>query len=61
MYEVYQGGHLVSGNLVRDKTSLFCPLQGRTLSSRMRTQATGTRVTHPIVRKIAMEHEAYPQ
>jgi hypothetical protein len=55
------GGRLPLRNLVRGKTSLFRPLHSQTLSSRMRTQATGTRVTHPIVRKVLVEHEACPQ
>jgi hypothetical protein len=46
------GGHLALRNLVQDRTFLFRPLQGWTLSLKMKTQATGTRVTHPIVRKV---------
>jgi hypothetical protein len=52
MYEVYRGGRLALRNLVQGRTFVFCPLQGRTLSSKMKTQAMGTRVTHPIVRKV---------
>jgi hypothetical protein len=52
MYEVYRGGHLALQNLVRGRTFLFRPLQDRTLSSKMRTQAMETRVTHPLVRKV---------
>jgi hypothetical protein len=58
MYEVYRGGRLSLWNLVRGRTFFFRPLQGRTLSSRMKTQATETRVTHPIVRKVLVQHEA---
>jgi hypothetical protein len=58
MYEVYWGGRLPLRNLVRGRTSLFRPLHGQTLSSRMRTPATGTRVTHPIVRKVPAQREA---
>ena len=61
MYEVYLGGRLALQNLVRGRTFLFSPLQGRTLSSRMRTHATMIRVIHPVLRKVPTEHEAYPQ
>jgi hypothetical protein len=61
MYEVYWGRCLALRNLVRGRTFLFRPLQGRTLSSKMSTQATGTRVIHPIVRKVLVQHEACPQ
>jgi hypothetical protein len=61
MYEVYRGGRLALRNLVQDRTFLFRPLQGQTLSSKIKTQATGTRVTHPIVRKGPVQHEACPQ
>jgi hypothetical protein len=60
MYEVYQGGRLVLRNLVQGRTFLFHPLQGRTLNSKMKTQAMGTRVIHPIVRKVRAQHEACP-
>jgi hypothetical protein len=36
----------------------FRPLHGQTLSSRMRTPATGTQVIHPIVRKVLAQREA---
>jgi hypothetical protein len=55
------GGRLALWNLVWNRTFLFRPFQGRTLSSRMRTQATGARVTHPIVRKVPAQREACPQ
>jgi hypothetical protein len=40
MYEVYRGGRLPLRNLVWGRTSLFRPLHGQTLSSRMRTPGT---------------------
>jgi hypothetical protein len=62
MYEVYWGGgRLALQNLVRGITFLFYPLQGQTLSSRMKTHATGTRVTYPIVRKVLAQRKACPQ
>jgi hypothetical protein len=61
MYEVYWGGHLALRNLVQGRTFLFRPLQGRALNLKMKTQATRTQVTHPIVRKVPAQHEACPQ
>jgi hypothetical protein len=60
MYEVYLGGRPALRNLVQGKTFLFRPLEGRTLSLKMKIQATGTRVTHLIVRKVPAQHEACP-
>jgi hypothetical protein len=60
MYEVYRGGLPALQNLVQGRTFLFRPLEGRTLSLKMKIQATGTRVTHLIVRKVPAQHEACP-
>jgi hypothetical protein len=60
MYEVYRGGRPALRNLVQGRTFLFHPLEGQTLSSKMKTQATGTRVIHPILRKVPVQHEACP-
>jgi hypothetical protein len=61
MYEVYRGEHLALRNLVWGRTFLFYFLQGRILSPMMKTHATGTQVTHPVVRKVPAQHEACPQ
>jgi hypothetical protein len=45
---------------MQGRTFLFRLLEGRTLNSKMKTQATETPVTHPIVRKVPVQHEACP-